>query len=102
MDQPPSPEARSSKQETATNASKRNRNPRVWGLVGAAVLGLVVLRVWVQAYNIPAGGMFPTLQIGDHIFATRYTWFGEPQPRRGELMVFRYPDPNPNNAPVDF
>jgi signal peptidase I len=58
---------------------------------------------FAQAFKIPAGGMEPTLLIGDHLFVAKWTYgwrdpvFGrlisEPrQPKRGELLVLRFPE----------
>ena len=63
------------------------------------------LRSWViEAFKIPSGAMQPTLQIQDHLFVTKstYGWFDKVAPRRGEVVVFTYPDPNPENPAQDF
>ncbi len=57
--------------------------------------------------------MLPTLQIQDHIFVNKLAYgpaipytnlrlFNSLPPARGDVMVFEYPDPNPNNERQDF
>jgi signal peptidase I len=47
----------------------------------------------VEAFRIPAASMIPTLQIGDHMFIDKRAT----SPRRGDVIVFRYPrEPNKN------
>ena len=104
MEQPPVPAdgVAAGRKKRPKPAKKMNRSWLLFALLPAAVVALVGLQYLVGAYNIPSGAMLPTLQIGDHIVATRYVLLGTPQPRRGELVVFRYPDPNPNTDPVLF
>lgn len=41
----------------------------------------------IESFKIPSGSMYPTLEIGDHMFATKLDRkFG-----RGEVVVFHYP-----------
>lgn len=44
-------------------------------------------RAAVHIYTIPSASMAPTLQVGDHIFVTRYAG----APKRGDVIVFRTP-----------
>ena len=57
----------------------------------------------VQAFKIPTGAMQPTILVGDHLFAVKwaYGWreplsgrvfAGSRQPKRGDLVVFRFPE----------
>lgn len=65
---------------------------------GAAVLFFVInigmllmLRKWgVEAYKMPSSGMYPTIEIGDHVFIDKVTPRFRPW-ERGELIVFVYP-----------
>jgi signal peptidase I len=72
--------------------------------IGVAVLVALFLRAFVvEAFKIPSGSMIPTLEVGDHIFVNKYVFgiqvpwttikFLEHvrEPRRGEIIVFRYP-----------
>ena len=74
--------------------------------IGVALL----LRAFViEAFKIPSGSMLPTLQIQDHIFVNKLAygpqipftsvrvWDSLP-PKRGDVIVFVYPD-NPPDAP---
>jgi signal peptidase I len=78
--------------------------------IGVALAVALLLRAFVvEAFQIPSGSMIPTLDIGDHIFVSKFSYgvgipftnkrlveFGEPQ--RGDVIVFRYP-PDPS---IDF
>jgi signal peptidase I len=71
--------------------------------IGVAVLVALLLRAFVvEAFKIPSGSMLPTLEVGDHIFVNKFVYglripwthfkFAElRKPRRGEVIVFIYP-----------
>jgi signal peptidase I len=72
-------------------------------LVTAVILALFV-RTWaVQAFKIPTGSMENNLLIGDHLLVNKFV-FGPTatpvgrkvlpvrEPRRGDIVVFKYPD----------
>ena len=75
--------------------------------IGVAVAVALLLRAFVvEAFQIPSGSMIPTLEVGDHIFVSKFAYgvtvpftnsrlmhFG--QPERGDVVVFSYPmDPS--------
>ncbi len=78
--------------------------------VGVALL----LRAFVvEAFKIPSGSMLPTLQIQDHIFVNKFAYGPEVPftktrlydgmpPKHGDVIVFEYPDPDPNAERQDF
>src|SRR5256886_13052180 len=56
----------------------------------AALLSLLIITFVVQAFFIPSGSMEPTLQIGDRILVSKFTYrIGGI--RRGDVIVFHYP-----------
>jgi signal peptidase I len=71
--------------------------------IGAAILIALALRAFViEAFKIPSSSMYPTLEIGDHIFVNKFIYgvripytnvkfFELRGPKRGEVIVFRYP-----------
>jgi signal peptidase I len=71
------------------------------------ILVVFVLRSFlVEPFKIPSGSMLPTLLVGDFILVNKFTYgirlpivnlkvADVGQPRRGEVMVFRYPE-NPS------
>jgi signal peptidase I len=78
--------------------------------IGVALL----LRAFViEAFKIPSGSMLPTLQIQDHIFVNKLAygpqipftsvrlWNSLP-PKRGDVIVFVYPDSAPDQPAQDF
>lgn len=96
----------------------------------AFLLALLIRSLVLQAFWIPTGSMEPTLlgekhdpetneltRGGDRILVNRFAyvadltldgripfgsryWFSFP--KRGDIVVFKYPDKNPNAAPRDF
>ena len=75
--------------------------------IGAAILIALALRAFViEAFKIPSSSMYPTLEIGDHIFVNKFIYgvripwthtkfFEWRGPERGEVIVFIYPcDPD--------
>lgn len=56
----------------------------------AAVLSLVIITFVVQAFYIPSGSMEPTLQVGDRILVSKFSYRLGPI-RRGDIIVFRFP-----------
>ncbi len=71
--------------------------------IGAAVLIALALRAFViEAFKIPSASMYPTLEIGDHIFVNKFIYgvripytttklFQLRPPHRGEVIVFMQP-----------
>lgn len=69
-----------------------------------AVLLTLVLRVFVvQAFRIPSGSMLNTLQVGDFLFVNKFEYGakipfthwrlpGLDHPKRGDVIVFQYPE----------
>lgn len=82
--------------------------------IGVAMLVAILLRAFVvEAFKIPSGSMLPTLQIQDHIFVNKLTYgpviplvdyrvFPSLPPKRGDIIVFEFPDPNPSAESQDF
>jgi signal peptidase I len=72
-------------------------------IVIAVILALFV-RTWVvQAFKIPTGSMENNLLIGDHLLVNKFVFGPAPlaigravlpvrAPRRGDIVVFKYPD----------
>jgi len=82
--------------------------------IGVAMLVAILLRAFVvEAFKIPSGSMLPTLQIQDHIFVNKLTYgpvipfldyrvLPNLPPKRGDIIVFEFPDPNPHAEKQDF
>ncbi len=74
--------------------------------VGVALTLLVFGLRWfvVEAFLMPSGSMFPTLEIQDHFFVSKaaYGVFTKSAPARGDVVVFQYPEPNPAVERVDY
>ena len=79
----------------------------------AVAVALLLRAFLVEAFKIPSGSMLPTLQINDHIFVNKLSYgptlpftksrvLSSLPPSRGDIVVFEYPDPNPENARQDY
>ena len=81
-------------------------------IVQAVVIAVLLRTLLFQPFNIPSGSLIPTLQIGDYVFASKYSygyshyslpgfldWFPQAmpgriffsEPKRGDIAVFRPP-----------
>lgn len=87
------------------------RNPEPWYLDYARSFFPVLLIVFLlrgfvaEPFRIPSGSMLPTLEIGDFILVNKFTYgvrlpvlhnkvIQLNQPKRGDIVVFRYPVDN--------
>ncbi len=84
-----------------------HKTSREWveALIFALVVATVVRTFLFAPFRIPSGSMLPTIQIGDHIFASMFS-YGVPVPftdvkispkpiERGDIVIFPYPlDPS--------
>ena len=94
-------------------AAKKKNKP-LWREYGEALLvalaiALFIMTFIVQAFKIPSGSMLETLQIGDHLLATKFSYglkipftdkylYKGDDPARGDVIIFPYP----NNPDVDY
>jgi signal peptidase I len=72
-------------------------------LAVAVVLALFIRTFFFQAFQIPSGSMEDTLLVGDYLFVNKFLYGAEipftggkrlpglRDPRRGDIIVFRYP-----------
>ena len=72
-------------------------------LVIAGILSIpgVFIQGSVQNFKMQGTSMGPALEHGEYILVNKLAYkFGDPKP--GDVVVFRYPDPNPKNRKRDF
>lgn len=95
-------------------SSKRKGKKSVWreyaeALFIALLLALVIRTFVVQAFKIPSESMLNTLQVGDHLLATKFAYglkvpftdtylYKGSDPERGDIVIFKYP----NDPSVDY
>lgn len=77
----------------------------------ALVIAGLVRTFWFEPFKIPSGSMYPTLEVGDFLFVSKYTYgyskhsfpFSFPKfngriwqdlPKRGDVVVFKFPGDN--------
>jgi signal peptidase I len=83
-------------------ARKSTTREYVESILVAVSIALFLRAFVFEAFQIPSGSMIPTLEIGDHIFVSKFAYgltipftnkkimqFREPQ--RGDVIVFKYP-----------
>ncbi len=74
----------------------------------AAVVALFIRQFVVEAFKIPSGSMIPTLRIGDHLLVNKFVYgprfpftdtriFSGKEPKRGDIIVFKYPENESKN-----
>jgi signal peptidase I len=74
----------------------------------AAIVALFIRQFVVEAFKIPSGSMIPTLTIGDHLLVNKFVYgpripftdtriFSWKEPKRGEIIVFKYPQGEDKN-----
>ena len=74
----------------------------------AAVVALFIRQFVVEAFKIPSGSMIPTLTIGDHLLVNKFVYgpripftdsrvFTWKEPKRGDIIVFKYPENETKN-----
>ncbi len=74
----------------------------------AAVVALFIRQFVVEAFKIPSGSMIPTLTIGDHLLVNKFIYgpripftdsrfFSWKEPKRGDVIVFKYPENEEKN-----
>lgn len=92
------------RRRAAEGAAARDPWPVEWAssLLPVLLLVLVVRSAVAEPYHIPSGSMMPTLEVGDFIFVSKFSYgvrlpalntkivdIGEPE--RGDVVVFRPP-----------
>jgi signal peptidase I len=74
----------------------------------AAIVALFIRQFIMEAFKIPSGSMIPTLTIGDHLLVNKFIYgpripftdsriFTWKEPKRGEIIVFKYPENETKN-----
>lgn len=72
-------------------------------IIIAVVIAFFIRTFIIQAFKIPSGSMKPTLQIGDHILVTKFSYgikipilrkllISISDPKRNDIVVFIYPE----------
>jgi signal peptidase I len=85
----------------------------------AVLIALVARTFVIEPFNIPSASMVPTLLVGDYLFVSKWTYgysrhsfpfsfppftgrVFESAPQRGDVVVFKYPGPNPAYKDSDY
>lgn len=72
-------------------------------VVVPSAVALLLRGFVIEAFKVPAGSMFPSIEVGDHLFVTKWSYgaFTKTAPTRGDVVVFEYPGPAAE-ARVDY
>ena len=87
-----------------TRPSKRTKSwIREWveTIVIALILALIIRTFIIQVFYIPSGSMEPTLNVRDRIIVNKFIYRFR-DPKRFEILVFKYPYPKPGEPRKDF
>ena len=76
--------------------SKHDKQLPIWQemilLLGIAlVLAIVIKAFFMQAFYIPSGSMSETLVLNDRILVEKVSFWGDGEPKRGDIVVFSDP-----------
>src|SRR5215207_6353953 len=112
LDPPPAPRESGAMATGAAKSSKAKKKGGVGETTRFLLLFLlfaILLRTFVVApFSIPSGSMMPRLMIGDYLFVAKWPYgysrysvpfglasfagrFWAAEPKRGDIVVFRYP-----------
>ncbi len=83
--------------------TERRSFETVRAVLVAALIALVIRSFVVEPFKIPSGSMIPTLLVGDYVLVNKFAYgvrlpftgtllLAVGEPKRGDVMVFRYPD----------
>lgn len=94
--------------------TEKKKKKSVWreyaeALIVALVLALIIRTFIVQAFKIPSESMLNTLQVGDHLLASKFAYgikipftdkyiYKGDDPVRGDIIIFEYP----NDPSLDY
>ena len=96
-------EGKEEKSETQGASEAKSKVQEYIEAIIIAILIAVVVRTFViQAYKIPSRSMAPTLLVGDHLLVNKFTYgvkipiirktlISVSEPKRGDIVVFEYP-----------
>ncbi|MEW5737200.1 MAG: signal peptidase I [Thermodesulfobacteriota bacterium] len=88
--------------QVAEKPAKGKLRENVEALVIAILLALFIRAFLIQPFKIPSGSMIPTILVGDQIFVSKFSYgirmpftnsvlLSTGRPKRGQIVVFRYP-----------
>ena len=80
-------------------------------VVYAVVIAVIIRSFLIEPFRIPSGSMYPTLEVGDYLFVSKYTYgysrhsfpaslipfdgrLWESAPQYGDIVVFKFPSDN--------
>jgi len=96
---------------TSETKKKESLFDTVKTIIYAILLAVLIRSLLFEPFRIPSGSMYPTLEVGDYLFVSKYTYgysrhsfpfslapirgrfFGR-APERGDIVVFKYPRDN--------
>lgn len=58
----------------------------------AIVVSLIIKNYVIINANIPSGSMENTIMTGDRLFGNRLAYSEKRKPKRGDIIIFKYPD----------
>lgn len=91
------------KERQRADGSERNSYETLRAVLVAAAIALFIRSFLVEPFKIPSGSMIPTLLVGDYVLVNKFSYgvrlpftgtllLDAGKPKRGDVMVFRFPD----------
>ena len=99
------------KEEKKPEKKKESLLDTIKTIIYAILLAVLIRSLIMEPFRIPSGSMYPTLEVGDYLFVTKYTYgyskhsfpfsmapikgrIWRSEPKRGDIVVFKYPKDN--------
>ena len=93
------------------NKKKETAGDTVKTIVYAVLIAVFIRSLFFEPFRIPSGSMYPTLEVGDYLFVSKYTYgyskhsfpaslmpikgrIFSSVPERGDIVVFKFPVDN--------
>ncbi|MBQ2885133.1 MAG: signal peptidase I [Alphaproteobacteria bacterium] len=97
--------------EKIDNKKEESLSETIKTVIYAILIAMTIRTFWFEPFKIPSGSMYPTLEVGDFLFVSKYTYgysrhsfplsfptfkgrIWADLPKRGDVVVFKYPGDN--------